>query len=194
MNKMQLIIVNETESREDQLAAGQHAESDLILYFGRPIENEFSAPNYLDYSSEQFVVHIDRTSRKRGPSFRDMFGYVVTPRTSGRHVARVYAVTHDQGGVLYLPLLLHHQPARSFEDIRTHHDTVYSTFQDAATDLNIRIPTLPPQYIDFFGCLPSSSATLASDIPQQAGVPQQAEACHPNQHADGGWIEAKGPS
>ena len=42
-----------------------------------------------------------------------------------------------KGGVLYLRLLLHHKAARSFEELRTHDDIIYETFQDAAPAMGI---------------------------------------------------------
>lgn len=91
---------------------------------------------YLDYS-EKITVNKGKKRRKTGDYFVDIFDNFVTARQSDNHVARVSAVTPDMGDIFYLRLLLHHKPARSFEELRTHDDTEYPTFQDAARSMGI---------------------------------------------------------
>jgi len=58
----------------------------------------------------------------------------------------------------------------------------------AATDSDITSPNLPTRYIDFIGCINKSPIT---DEPA-LDASQLAEPRHPNQAADGGWVESKG--
>ena len=50
----------------------------------------------------------------------------------GLHVARMYPVAVTQGELYYLRLLLTHLPARSYKGLRTHGETTYNTFREAA--------------------------------------------------------------
>lgn len=135
----QQVIVDASLSRSEQRSAAASKKTDLLLYFGRPLDPIFDSLTYLDYF-ENYIVNSDRQSRQ-GRVFRDIHGSYVTPRSSDQHVARLTAfspdISPDKGDVFYLRPLLHHKPSRSFEGIRYHNGTVYDTFQDAARAMGI---------------------------------------------------------
>ena len=66
----------------------------------------------------------------------------------------------------------------------------FNRFIKAATGSDTNSLPLPPQYLRFLGC--SAPQPISGSTPEEEVILDEAEPRHPNQHEDGGWIEAKG--
>ena len=123
--------------------AAEKASSTLLDYFKRP---PALAPQlYLQYFSRYNVQKSSAAEREAGAGgqlvsvrrgndyYLDGSGKKVSERSAGcLHVARMFSVSVTQGEQYYLRSLLTCVPAKSFEDLRTVGDTVFSTYREAA--------------------------------------------------------------
>ncbi|KIJ40641.1 hypothetical protein M422DRAFT_109402, partial [Sphaerobolus stellatus SS14] len=112
--------------------------SNLIRYFFRPLDPNFNALLYTEY----FQQYVHYPYRLNEDLRDDETLEQIIPGTSARHkiskrmtgeiVARLQTIPLTAGETFYLRALLAHRPARSFQDLRTIGNNVYSTFHEAA--------------------------------------------------------------
>ena len=72
---------------------------------------------------------------------------VILCSSGWKHLARIHDIPPSHGEIFYLRTLLQHRPALSFEDACTVHDTLYDTYQEAATELGLFATEKEAEYV-----------------------------------------------
>jgi PIF1-like helicase len=114
----------------------------LIRYFNRPSLGEFDNLTYAEYF-EKYVLYkwSQDDPLASGQVLENVIPNCVRHRVSRRQVgvkvSRLQTVPVTAGEAFYLRCLLTRRPARSFRDIRTIDDVLYSTFHDAAIAIGL---------------------------------------------------------
>jgi len=143
---------NESNRQYHRRRGEPSSMSSLNRYFSRPhgtftydgVVRHFSQLTYIEYFSlfrfQKFnpnhVMLANHFTEQRN-EYGDPPMQVIL-RTSGRkHLARIHDIPPSRGELFYLRTLLQHKPALSFDDARTVDDTLYDTYQEAATALGL---------------------------------------------------------
>jgi len=120
--------------------------SDLLWYFRRPREPTFNDLTYTDFYA-QYYFETRRMDRPLGPDqwficdTQTRYGLrrkILIRRQGGvKIVTRIQSIPPRIGELFYIRVLLQHRPAFGFADLRTIHNRLYSTYQEAATALGL---------------------------------------------------------
>lgn len=126
--------------------------SRLDHYFLRPdgvfnrngVSREFKTLTYLEYFSLFRLSQYDARNDGRPNFYIEKPNHVNSPRnhvilrsTTQNHIARLDSIRPTQGEVFYLRCILSQKSASSFVDARTIDDTLYETYQEAATVMGL---------------------------------------------------------
>jgi hypothetical protein len=132
---------------------GTHSLSSLERYFLRPdgvfkldgTIRQFSDLRYPEYfrlfrlqsySPANALKHPDWFLERIHPSNAPRM-HVILRSHGNIHITRVQPIRLSLSKVFYLRALLQNRPARSFKDLRTVNETLYSSFQEASIALNL---------------------------------------------------------
>lgn len=136
----QSITLNSTQSRYDKPQTAKQTKPQHRIYLGKAFHSDLDALTCLDYF-ERYIVHSRTETRKTGDSSREKFGHFFISWTSRDHVAPIYHMSPYVGDIFFLRLLLSHEPARVFHQLRTHGVVVDDTFQEAAGAMGLVMNT-----------------------------------------------------
>ena len=120
--------------------------SDLLWSFRRPREPVFNDLTYADFYAQYYFVTQD-LDRPLGPNQwticnmqtrRGLRRKILIRRQPGSKViTRIHSILPRIGELFYLRVLLQHWSAYGFENLRTIHNRLYSTYQEAAAALGL---------------------------------------------------------
>lgn len=148
----QPVIHDEADEPEQRQAAANNAVSNLMRYFGRPVNQQCSGLTYPEYY-ERYSIEKDRRSSKRRrptedevddedivpsdtPFFRDRYGNYVYLKTK-QSVSRLQYMSPDQGDIWFLRLLLIKRAAYTFSELRSINNIEYPSYEKCARELGL---------------------------------------------------------
>jgi len=148
----QPVVHDEADEPEKRQAAADSAVSDLMRYFGRPINAQCSNLTYPEYY-EQFSVEKDKRSNKRTRTsmddsddpednnsetshLRDRYGNYVYRKTKPS-VSRIQYMSPDQGDIWFLRLLLLKRSAHNFSQLKSIDNVEYESYEKCARELGL---------------------------------------------------------
>lgn len=113
--------------------------SSLLHYFQRPVDPLFDSILYTEYF-EKYCRHTLGTNETLDDDeyLEETILHHVSPKKvykkkkGSGSIARIQSVSPTAGELFYLRCLLLHQPARSFDDLKTYGEITFHTFHEAA--------------------------------------------------------------
>lgn len=146
-------LPHSTKRHQYQRSDGSASKLSLLdRYFLRPCATvhlpegvrTFASLTYEEYYTHFRLLKFNASNVNRAHYFLEMPNSVNSPRmhvilrtSSTSHLTRIQHLRPSHGEVFYLRSILIQRPATSFQDARTVNNVVYSTFQDAATELGL---------------------------------------------------------
>ena len=148
----QPVIHDEANEPEKRQAAANNAVSDLMRYFGRPVDPRCSSLTYREYYENFSIEKNKRTSKRSRPTepdtdddnteqttapfLRDRYGNYVYLKTK-QSVSRLQYLSPDQGDIWFLRLLLLKRPANTFTQLKSINNVEYESYERCARELGL---------------------------------------------------------